>query len=849
MTSLQPDVVDPGVTFFDPLLERATACIQAGIHVHLVGPHFSGRSALLSKIGARLNESGRNILRVDGNPAWREESLGALVAAGMAPEPNPRMLGDIVSSLDKMVYQRQPVILSDDTINLDRRSAGVLLTVLRKSGTPTVTVDLSNAPRHANPLGSGLTPAISLHLGTLDLNQLQELANAVLGAPLGPVSVTKLSIESGGRYGLARALLVIGREVGTIKLEPDGIYRIPGELWSPDLLWLAERLVADVDDDLMNAAAKLASAGPSPVEDAVRLLGTDTLDALLAASLAHRTEFNNGATIGIYPGLLVNYLHCTREMAWPSAGWADGSDMRVDLTTDLQNLDTGLIAQQLVSEANERAQALRAEWDADPTPRHGLPLLIALLDSAATDEEIENVIRGTQLTGAAPEPALFLARAARWLASRDREAEAYALLHCYRENNPSSDAILRVAEAQSRFNRNERPPAKLLAPVGPADHPFGAEMLTDMQIQLAISAGKTRTALDMLANFTPTFAYLSERKPVWQLLADVFSGNIVRSVSVALGHLRSSKRLLTADATEVYGYTALVALYASGRCHEAHLVLQNILATSLATAFHSSFHAGTLTLGALIAAREGNAATARSLSSRAGASSRVPGPFPGMTAAAVRALIEAGSDRATTASALWKLVAGRLDRGYVLSAFTIAVDAVEFGPDTHDVIPRLQHLMREVESPLLETMGRYIFAAADEDVDELEETRAEFADTGAMLFATKATITLAIAYRHRGELQRTCELADSAWKHAAETGHEGPSVFTRIREEVGLSDREREVLNYVADGMSHADIAALLDLSARTVETHLLNATRKVGAPNRAALLQAIQTWLAPPSV
>lgn len=49
-----------------------------------------------------------------------------------------------------------------------------------------------------------------------------------------------------------------------------------------------------------------------------------------------------------------------------------------------------------------------------------------------------------------------------------------------------------------------------------------------------------------------------------------------------------------------------------------------------------------------------------------------------------------------------------------------------------------------------------------------------------------------------------------------------------------LSDREREVISKVADGSTGADIAQQLFLSPATVERHVANALRKLGASNRA---------------
>jgi DNA-binding NarL/FixJ family response regulator len=62
----------------------------------------------------------------------------------------------------------------------------------------------------------------------------------------------------------------------------------------------------------------------------------------------------------------------------------------------------------------------------------------------------------------------------------------------------------------------------------------------------------------------------------------------------------------------------------------------------------------------------------------------------------------------------------------------------------------------------------------------------------------------------------------------------------------GLTDREREVVALVADGMSNAEIARQLTLSPLTVKTHANHAMTKLGARDRAQLVVlAYQTGLA----
>ena len=53
-----------------------------------------------------------------------------------------------------------------------------------------------------------------------------------------------------------------------------------------------------------------------------------------------------------------------------------------------------------------------------------------------------------------------------------------------------------------------------------------------------------------------------------------------------------------------------------------------------------------------------------------------------------------------------------------------------------------------------------------------------------------------------------------------------------------ITDREREVLKFVAEGLSTKEIASRLDISTRTVETHRANLMRKLGLHSVARLTQ-----------
>jgi DNA-binding CsgD family transcriptional regulator len=53
----------------------------------------------------------------------------------------------------------------------------------------------------------------------------------------------------------------------------------------------------------------------------------------------------------------------------------------------------------------------------------------------------------------------------------------------------------------------------------------------------------------------------------------------------------------------------------------------------------------------------------------------------------------------------------------------------------------------------------------------------------------------------------------------------------------GLSERELEIIELVAKGLTNQEIASTLMISKRTVDNHVSNVFNKTGAKNRVALL------------
>jgi DNA-binding NarL/FixJ family response regulator len=74
-------------------------------------------------------------------------------------------------------------------------------------------------------------------------------------------------------------------------------------------------------------------------------------------------------------------------------------------------------------------------------------------------------------------------------------------------------------------------------------------------------------------------------------------------------------------------------------------------------------------------------------------------------------------------------------------------------------------------------------------------------------------------------------------EHYASPGRDGTPMLDPHPRIGDLTEREREVLTWVATGRSNGEIAALLQLSPDTVRTHVSRAMVKLGARDRAQLV------------
>ena len=168
--------------------------------------------------------------------------------------------------------------------------------------------------------------------------------------------------------------------------------------------------------------------------------------------------------------------------------------------------------------------------------------------------------------------------------------------------------------------------------------------------------------------------------------------------------------------------------------------------------------------------------------------------------------------------------------------------AAQFGD--HSSAPRLRELESIVEGPRVGVAARFAEALRGADAAELAAVSEEFERMGDVIAAVDAAAHAAIAYRHqdlRGSALKYSTRADAL---AEQCGANTPAL-RQATEPLPLTDREREIVMLIGEGLSNRDIAARLTLSLRTVENHIYRAMAKTGTNSRdelAALLPRHET-------
>lgn len=154
---------------------------------------------------------------------------------------------------------------------------------------------------------------------------------------------------------------------------------------------------------------------------------------------------------------------------------------------------------------------------------------------------------------------------------------------------------------------------------------------------------------------------------------------------------------------------------------------------------------------------------------------------------------------------------------------------------------RLRELGSIVEGPRAGLAARFAEALHAGDGAELASVSDGFEATGDLVAAVDAAAFAATAYRRHDLRGSSLSCSRRADVLAAHCGGASTPALRQASEQVPLTDREREIVMLLGEGLSSRDIAARLRLSVRTVEAHIYRAMAKTRTSTRADLAKLIR--------
>ena len=158
------------------------------------------------------------------------------------------------------------------------------------------------------------------------------------------------------------------------------------------------------------------------------------------------------------------------------------------------------------------------------------------------------------------------------------------------------------------------------------------------------------------------------------------------------------------------------------------------------------------------------------------------------------------------------------------------------------VADRLAGLAEDVDGVLAPLAARHAEAAAAHDAARLASVSEEFERLGMVLYAAEAAAQASAAHWDKGV---ATELSTRAWVMVQRCeGVRTPALRTVVP---GLSMLQQQAAELAAAGRSDTEIAAVLDISVRSVAEHLAAAGERLGVPDREALAVLLRPAYQPP--
>jgi DNA-binding CsgD family transcriptional regulator len=712
------------------------------------------------------------------------------------------------------------VLVVDDADELDWASVAVITSARARRPFPML-LSSQTAVEYDEAfadLVAAAHPGIEVALGGMELREVNRQVNQILGGTAAPEGALHIANLSGGLPGLIEAITGVGQRTGRLA-NVNGVWRATDELYDGRLKLTLQPFLRGLDQHETSALASLAVAGLLPRKDAEKLVGVDQVRRLIWRGLLQDGQ----GSVSVFPPALAELLRRV-------GGQSDQASIKM---SSMQQWPTkteiAVFFGRLQADRELQLPVLWERWRAEPTPTNANPLLAAIGTRETARETLREVFAATRLDPAAPEALVeFLLYKTTYRAVwGDDLAGGLAELRQLGRDYPDFEALAVAGEAHLMLFF-DRSPIQLLGHLsGGAGDIVAAEAM--------LAGGAVTDAMALLE------AHSSDTSPIGSFLAlkglaQLLGGDVSGGVDWTLARLREAVEKPDVAVIPGLAYVAALGLAMQCRFSELDSIAELVFTLIDGGSPEVHYKVGFLLMTSITASWEGNRAYAYGLATQAKTLGAKDGPFPGMMSSVD--LLHLAS---ATAGQLWDIVDDLLAKGYLAAAVFYAVAAVEVDPHTNRA-DQLVQVALESQSPVLRAFADYLRAVVAKDLEQLPELVSALRNTCGPLDGIRARITYALLLRETGG--DWLAQAEIAWAEDSVLQQHCHGLFDRLVKAVGLTLREQEITELVAQGKSAAEIAERMSLEKRTIETYLVGIYRKTGVNTKEKLQQVSKMWL-----
>ena len=828
-----------------------------------------GKSRIAREALSAAVSQGREGRWAVGTSAARAIPLGAFTAwAQPGVTDTLQLLHGVMESLTATPSGATVVLGVDDVHLLDDLSIFVLHQIVQRSAAKVMLT-----VRDGDPIPAAVQEIWTvgqfdrLDLQPLSLDETTTLLSATLDGPVDPGAAQRLWKLTRGNVLYLRN--IVDQEVADGRImRQDGYWRWLGDpVMPPGLVELIESRIGALPTPVSDVVDAVAVGEPIELAHLRRIADPAAVEEADTRALITLEPTDGGVQVRLAHPL---YGEVRRRRAAPSR---------------LRRL-RGLVAAELAA-ADDRddiqvaVRRATLSLDSDLTPDADLLVRAAhgavwLADLPLADRLAEAAVRA----GAGPEPYFIRAHALSWL-GRGEEADAvlteirtdqltdgerarFAFLRAsnmlWALGNPARakeiiDDASRTASPQARSYIDafltvywfavDEPDAAMHASeslaLGDLPAVVGAEIAWVLA-DISASAGRTTEAV-AVADAGYTAVARSFDAPHMRFnIADahvsalLLAGRIAEALEVA-----ERVRLQAADlpgAAQMLGAAvAGRAALGAGRLHSAGALFEQAavgLSATHALGWGYRYHIPRATALAMCGSTVEAATALAALDTQ-----RRPFRLLDYERSLARAWVAAGQGAVSEAISVLLSAAERASaKGQFAAEVLCLQTATQFGDRSGS--RRLRDLEAIVEGPRVGAAARFSAALSEGDAAELASVSEEFERMGDLVAAVDAAGHAALTYRSQGLRGSALGCATRADALAEQCGGARTPARRQASEPVPFTDREREIVMLIGEGLSNRAVAERLTLSIRTVESHIYRAMAKTRTTTRdelAALL------------